>query len=174
MTLPMNKCIFLDRDGVLNKEIGRHIMKIEEFEIPEDVPSGLARLKDNGFKLIVVTNQSGIARGYYDEKLVDDCHDLLQQQCNNAIDHFYYAPLVDHISRSLMRKPDSLMLEKGLAKFNGAVQKCWMVGDKERDLAPGKKLGIKTVQLKALVDRSKLADYHATTFSEVVDIILNS
>ncbi|MFT6972381.1 MAG: D-glycero-D-manno-heptose 1,7-bisphosphate phosphatase [Roseivirga sp.] len=167
-----NKCIFMDRDGVLNQELGRHIMKLEEFVIPEDVPDGLKRLKSAGYKLVVVTNQSGIARGYYDEKLVDDCHNLLQAACDNAIDQFYYAPLVDSVSKSLMRKPDSLMFEKGIAKFDIDPNASWMIGDKERDLVPAKKLGIKRIQIMALVEESELAEYRVHTFTEAVDLIL--
>lgn len=162
----------MDRDGVLNQELGRHIMKLEEFVIPEDVPDGLKRLKSAGYKLVVVTNQSGIARGYYDEKLVDDCHDLLQVACDNAIDQFYYAPLVDSVSKSLMRKPDSLMFEKGIAKFDIDPNASWMIGDKERDLVPAKKLGIKRIQIMALVEESELAEYRVHTFTEAVDLIL--
>lgn len=169
-----SKCVFMDRDGVLNQEIGRHILKIEEFIIPEDVPNGIKRLKAAGYKLVVVTNQSGIARGYYDDQLVEDCHDQLQKVCEHAIDQFYYAPLVDSVSKSLMRKPDSLMFEKGIAKFNVDANASWMIGDKERDLVPAKKLGIKRIQIMALVEESELAEYRVHTFSEAVDLILNT
>lgn len=167
-----SKCVFMDRDGVLNEEIGRHILTIEEFIIPEDVPKGLKRLKEAGYRLVVVTNQSGIARGYYDDKLVDDCHQQLQKACDNAIDQFYYAPLVDSVSKSLMRKPDSLMFEKGIAKFNIDPNASWMIGDKERDLVPAKKLGIKRIQIMALVEESELAEHRVHTFTEAVDLIL--
>ena len=170
----MNKCVFLDRDGVLNVEIGRHIMNVDEFVIPDDVPEGLKRLKAAGFKLIVVTNQSGIARGYYDEKVVVDCHEILQSKCGHALDQLYFAPLIDHVSKSLMRKPDSLMLEKGLAKFVGDPAQSWMIGDKERDLIPAKKLGIKTMQIMALVPETDLADERVMTFKEAVDLILSN
>ncbi len=168
----MNKCVFLDRDGVLNVEIGRHIMKVDEFVIPEDVPVGLKRLKAAGYKLVVVTNQSGIARGYYDDQVVLDCHELLQKQCDHALDQLYYAPLIDHVSKSLMRKPDSLMLEKGMAKFNVDPSQSWMIGDKERDLIPAKKLGIHTMQIMAMVPETDIAEERVQTFTEAVDLIL--
>ena len=167
-----NKCIFMDRDGVLNQELGRHIMKLEEFVIPEDVPDGLRRLKSAGYKLVVVTNQSGIARGYYDEKVVEECHDQLQKACDHVIDQFYFAPLVDSVSKSLMRKPDSLMFEKGIAKFDIDTKQSWMIGDKERDLIPAKKLGIKRIQIMALVEESEIAEFRVNTFTEAVDLIL--
>jgi D-glycero-D-manno-heptose 1,7-bisphosphate phosphatase len=162
----------MDRDGVLNQEIGRHIMKLEEFIIPEDVPKGLKRLKEAGYKLVVVTNQSGIARGYYDESVVEECHAQLQNACDHVIDQFYFAPLVDSVSKSLMRKPDSLMFEKGIANFNIDPEASWMIGDKERDLIPAKKLGIKRIQIMALVEESEVAEYRINTFTEAVDLIL--
>ncbi len=167
------KCVFLDRDGVLNEEIGRHIMHVDEFVIPTDVPEGLKRLKAAGYRLVVVTNQSGIARGYYDEQVVVDCHEILQKASDNALDHLYYAPLVDHVSKSLMRKPDSLMLEKGMARFNIDPAQSWMIGDKERDLIPAKKLGIKAMQIMALVPETPLADVRVHSFSEAVEVILS-
>lgn len=166
------KCVFLDRDGVLNKEIGRHIMHVDEFVIPDDVPDGLKRLKAAGYRLVVVTNQSGISRGYYDEQVVTDCHEILQKACDHVLDHLYFAPLVDHISKSLMRKPDSLMLEKGMARFNVDPARSWMIGDKERDLVPAKKLGVKAMQIMALVPETELADERVYSFKAAVDVIL--
>ena len=148
-------------------------MNVDELVIPEDVPSGLKKLKAAGYKLVVVTNQSGIARGYYTEQEVLDCHEAMQKVSDNALDQLYYAPQVDHISRSLMRKPDSLMLEKGMAKFDVDPAQSWMIGDKERDLAPAKKLGIKTIQIMALVPETDLADERVYSFGEAVDLILS-
>lgn len=168
------KCVFLDRDGVLNKEIGRHVMKVEELVILEGVPEGLKRLKAAGYTLVVITNQSGIARGYYTEEVVTGCHELIQKTCDYALDYLYFAPLVDHISMSLMRKPDSLMLEKGMAKFNIDPAKSWMVGDKGSDLIPAKKLGIRTIQMMSMKPQSDVADERVHTFTEVVDLILKT
>jgi D-glycero-D-manno-heptose 1,7-bisphosphate phosphatase len=169
-----SKCVFMDRDGVLNQEIGRHIFTLEEFVIPSDVPEGLKRLKAAGYKLVVVTNQSGIARGYYDAQLVEDCHKILQDVTGGIIDKFYYAPLVPHVSESLMRKPDSLMMEKGLALMNGDPQQSWMVGDKGTDLKPALKLGMRRIQINSMYEASELAEFHVNTFTEIVDTILQS
>ena len=59
------KCVFLDRDGVLNRERGDYTYKLEDFEVLPGVPEALALLKENGFLLIVVTNQAGVAKGLY-------------------------------------------------------------------------------------------------------------
>src|SRR5688572_17454743 len=127
-------CVFLDRDGVLNAERGDYTYRTEDFEIINGVPEALNLLKENGYLLIVITNQAGIAKGLYTKEQVFACHDKLQHACGNIIDALYFAPLHPTVSESLSRKPDSLMLEKAIAKFNIDPEKSWLVGDKKRDL----------------------------------------
>lgn len=141
----MNKCVFLDRDGVLNKELGYQLTKIEEFQLNEGIKDALQKLKKEGFLLIIITNQSGIAKGNYDEQFVQKCYQIIQNEVEGAIDAMYFAPGHESVSKSLMRKPDSLMFEKAMAKFNIDAAQSWMIGDKERDLIPAKKLGIRTI-----------------------------
>lgn len=169
----MNKkpCVFLDRDGVLNEEIGRHVVKMEEFQIKEGVPEGLQRLKAAGYLLVVITNQSGIARGYYDEAFVWACYEQIQAVCKGVLDGQYFAPGLDKFGRSLMRKPDSLMFEKAIARFGIDVECSWMIGDKERDLIPARKLGLKTIQITQ-GEASAYADTKVDRFEEAVDRIL--
>ena len=169
----MDKCVFLDRDGVLNRELGRHVTKPEEFEVAVGVSGGLGRLKDAGYLLIVITNQSGIARGYYDEQFVLDCHQVLQESCGGIIDALYFAPGLDSISRSLLRKPDSLMFEKAIAKFHIDPAQSWMIGDKERDLIPAKRLGISTIH-QAVGEKSSFGDFLVKDFASAVDMVLNT
>ena len=164
-------CVFLDRDGVLNEEIGRHVIKPEEFKIKEGVPEGLKRLKSAGLLLVVITNQSGIARGYYDEAFVWHCYEQIQKACDSVLDGQYFAPGLDKFSRSLMRKPDSLMFEKAIARFGVDVAQSWMIGDKERDLIPARKLGICTMHLTN-DEMSGFADFKVDRFEQAVDRIL--
>ena len=138
-------CVFLDRDGVLNRERGEYTFRPEEFEILPGVPEALKLLKENGFLLIVITNQAGIAKVLYTKEHVLTCHEKLQQACGNLIDALYYAPLHPSVSESLSRKPDSLMLEKAMAKFNIAPKKSWLVGDKKRDLQAAAKVNVKSI-----------------------------
>lgn len=164
-------CIFLDRDGVLNEELGRHVVKAEEFVIKEGVPEGLKRLKEAGFLLVVITNQSGIARGYFKEDFVWECYERIQSACGGFLDAQYFAPGLDKVSRTLMRKPDSLMFEKAISRFEIDPAKSWMLGDKERDLIPARKLGIATIQV-AKSEKSDYADFLVEGFPEAVDRIL--
>ncbi|SMB97870.1 D-alpha,beta-D-heptose 1,7-bisphosphate phosphatase [Hymenobacter roseosalivarius DSM 11622] len=139
------KAIFLDRDGVLNKEIGEYVWRLEDFEILEGVPASLARLKVAGYHLIVVTNQAGIAKGLYTAAEVKACYAKLQAACDNALDALYFAPGHPTVSESLLRKPDSLMVEKGLARFQLDPAQCWIIGDRLRDLEAGARAGVRGI-----------------------------
>jgi len=143
--MPKQKCVFLDRDGVLNLERGDYTYKPEDFEVLPGVPETLALLKANGFLLIVVTNQGGIAKQLYKKEEVLACHNKLQASCNNLIDALYYAPSHPAYSESLFRKPDSLMLERAIAKYNIDPAASWMVGDSLRDLEAAEKVGVRSV-----------------------------
>ena len=141
----MNKCVFLDRDGVINRDNPDYIYRVCDFEILPGVIEGFKKLKENGFLLVVITNQSGITKGIYTYEDMKACHDHFQEASENLIDKFYFAPYHPSSTESLTRKPGSLMFEKAIAKFNIDVTKSWMLGDKIRDLQPAKKLGIKGI-----------------------------
>lgn len=140
----MDKAIFLDRDGVINKERGEYTYKVSDFEILIGVKDALAQFRRRGFLNIIITNQAGISRGLYSIEDMQACHTYLLQECKGLIDDIYYCPWHPDVSNSLMRKPDSVMLERALAKYNIGIEESWMVGDKERDVAAGKKTGLKT------------------------------
>ncbi|MBO9700518.1 MAG: HAD family hydrolase [Sporocytophaga sp.] len=139
------KCIFLDRDGVINVDKVDYTYTLEDFKIIPGVIEALKAFKKAGYLLVVITNQSGIAKGIYGHEDVKICHDFFQEKCGNLIDRYYYSPYHQTISESISRKPDSLMFEKAIAKFDIDIKSSWMIGDKNRDLVPAKKLGIKTV-----------------------------
>jgi len=143
----MRKCVFLDRDGVINEERGTYTFNTEDFKIIEGVPQGLGLLHDNDFLLIIVTNQAGITRGLFSENDMHRCHDIMMQETGHLIDDIYYSTYYPDYSNSLLRKPDSLMFEKAIAKYNIDPAVSWMVGNSERDLVPAIKLGIRTIYI---------------------------
>ena len=145
----MNKCVFLDRDGVLNVERGDYTYALGDFQIIEGVKEALVKLKEAGYLLIVITNQAGIAKGLYDKGAVLACHEKLQKEIGGLIDDLYYSPYHPISTESLGRKPGSLLFEKAIAKYNINPFESWMVGDRERDLVPAKKLGMQTVLVGA-------------------------
>jgi D-glycero-D-manno-heptose 1,7-bisphosphate phosphatase len=171
----MNKAIFLDRDGVLNKEIGEYVYNVADFVINDGVPEGLQLLHKAGFKLIVVTNQGGIGRGIYTRKDVLRLHDILQQACGGVLDQLYYSPYHKTVSKSLLSKPNSLMIEKGIAKYRIDVSQSWLIGDAERDMAAAKAVGVKTILLPTSKEhQSTLADYVCVDFTACVELIMKS
>ena len=171
----MNKCILLDRDGVLNVEKGDYVFRDEDFIIPEDVPSGLQALKNAGFKLVVVTNQGGISKGLFTKETVWRLHQKVQDSSGNAVDHLLYAPLHRNFTKSLASKPGSLMMERGLALTQSDPSQSWLIGDAERDLIAGKKVGVRTILIPTLKEQeSEFADAICPNFGDAVEYILSS
>lgn len=168
----MNRCVFLDRDGVLNKDNPLYTYKVEAFEILPGVLEAIQLLKSAGFRLIVVTNQSGIAQGIYSQQQMETCHQYFQQQSGNSIDHFYFCPYHPSVTESLARKPGTLMFEKAISRFSIDVAASWMVGDRGRDIIPARKLGIKTIQIGNEVEPDHQADYQVESLWEAAQLIL--
>jgi D-glycero-D-manno-heptose 1,7-bisphosphate phosphatase len=141
----MQKCVFLDRDGVINEERGTYTFRIDDFKIIPGVKEGLSLLHEEDYILIVVTNQAGITRGLFTEEDMHKCHDRMMLETGHLIDDIYYSSYHPDFSNSLLRKPDSLMFEKAIAKYNIDPDLSWMIGNSERDLVPAINLGIKTI-----------------------------
>ena len=165
-------CAFLDRDGVLNRDRVNYAYEIENFEVLKGVPAALRTLRDAGFRRIVITNQSGIAKGIYTRQHMQRCHDFLQMTTGHLIEKIYYAPHHPSVTESLTRKPGSLMLEKAIARFNADVAKSWMIGDAERDLIPAQKLGLQTIRV-ASAPVETIGQYTAPNLIEAVRIIIS-
>ena len=168
-----NRCVFLDRDGVLNADNPAYTYLVEEFKILPGVVEAVAKLKKAGFLLVVVTNQSGIAKSIYTQQQMEECHNFFQKSSADSIDHFYFSPYHRTITSSLLTKPGTLMFEKAIAKFNIDVSKSWMVGDRGRDIVPARLLGIKTIQIGDEVEPENLADYKTESLLEAAELILN-
>jgi len=144
-----SKCVFLDRDGVLNEERGEYTFKIDDFILIRGVIEALQLLKTHNYLLVMITNQAGISKGLYTKQDMKACHEKLQREVNYLIDGIYYAPLHPVVSNSLARKPDSLMLEKAIARFAIDPSRSWLVGDRIRDIEAGQKVGVKGILVGA-------------------------
>lgn len=167
------KCVLLDRDGVLNEEKGDYVYRDEDFIIPADVPEGLKALKAAGFALVVVTNQGGINKGLYTREAVLRLHEKIQQACDHCLDYLLFAPWHREFSLSLSSKPGSLMMERGLALTQSLPEQSWLIGDAERDMAGGKKAGVRTILIPTRKEtESPLADFVCPDFKTAAEIIL--
>lgn len=168
----MVKCVFLDRDGVLNKDNPNYTYRVSDFEILPGVLEAVEQLKAAGYLLIVITNQSGIAKKIYTQQQMEECHAYFQKMCNNRIDHFYFCPHHPTVTASIARKPGTLMFEKAIAKFDIDVTQSWMIGDRGRDIMPARQLGIRTIQLGNEINELEKADHQVENLKEGASIIL--
>jgi D-sedoheptulose 7-phosphate isomerase len=148
-----NKAVFLDRDGTLivNRHYGSDPDGIELFD---DVVEGLLELRAAGYKLVLVSNQSGVARGYFDEAAVARMHDRLQRMLNQhgaALDGMEYCPhhpegdTSPYAMECVCRKPAPGMLHRAARKHGVDLSASWMVGDIEADVEAGRRAGARTV-----------------------------
>lgn len=136
------KAIFLDRDGTLIKEVN-FLHRVEDLQFFTYTEESVNLLKENGFLVIVVTNQSGIGREIYGESAMHEIHDEIQKELENKIDDFYFCPHLPTDGCSC-RKPNLGMIESALQHFNIDLENSWMVGDKAIDIQTGFNAGIKT------------------------------
>jgi D-glycero-D-manno-heptose 1,7-bisphosphate phosphatase len=168
------KCVFLDRDGVLNEDDVNYSYRLSRFHVFPDVSESLYQLKMAGYRLVVVTNQSGIAQKIYTQRQMEICHIFLQDRCEHMIDHIYYSPYHPSVTASLARKPGTLMFEKAIAKFDIDVTLSWMIGDRGRDIIPARELGIKTIQIGDEIEKENRADFKVKNLAEAAELILKN
>lgn len=147
----MNKAVFLDRDGVINVERG-YTHRLEDFIILPDLIESLQEFLKRGYLLVVVSNQSGIAKNLYKQEEVEVLHDYLKgvlKQYNIQLSEIYYCVHHPDVSKCICRKPDSLFVEKALARFDIDATKSFFIGDKERDVEAAEKAGVKGILIEA-------------------------
>lgn len=137
---------FIDRDGTLIEEVN-FLSNVDYLRVFDNTSKALNLLKQRGFLVVVVTNQSGIGRKIYDEAAMHSIHRELQLQLPELIDAFYFCPhLPDEGCRC--RKPGLGMIEKACADFQIDLSNSWMIGDKKIDIGTGFNAGIKTALVK--------------------------
>ena len=146
----MKKAIFLDRDGVINLERKDYVKSIKEFQIRDDVPKAIAVLKQKGFLVIVITNQSAINRKLLTIEILDEIHNHLQKilrDNNTSIDYFYFCPHRPD-EKCECRKPNPGMLLKAAQEHNIEMNESFMIGDSLTDIQAAEKAGCKGMLLK--------------------------
>lgn len=144
----MNKAIFLDRDGVINRERGEYTWRIEDFEINEGLVDFLKVAISKGYLLIVISNQGGIQRGIYSMADVEKAHNYMKEKLKAEgveLTDIYICPHHDKTERCFCRKPQPIMLEKAIARFEVDKTKSIFFGDSKRDIEAGNLVGIKSV-----------------------------
>jgi D-glycero-D-manno-heptose 1,7-bisphosphate phosphatase len=187
----MDKIVYLDRDGTINKE-AVYLYRPENLVILQGVPEALRRLKEQGFHLVVVTNQAGVARGYYKEADVIALHEALNKQLSKEgaeIDYFFYCPhhpvhgIMEYKKDCHCRKPETGMFEMAEAFYSPDKAHSYMIGDKLLDTEAGNRYGVSSILVgtgygKDIFDSMSEAEksmefaYYAPSMKEAVDFIL--
>jgi len=141
------KAVFLDRDGVINDDTGHYyIYKPEDFRLNDGVIEGLKMLTDAGYKLIIVSNQGGVAKGIYTENDIRKVHEKLRDELTKhslKLDAIYYCPHHESVSECDCRKPKPGMILNAIKEFNINPQESYLIGDSGRDITAGKNAGLK-------------------------------
>ena len=166
------KALFLDRDGVINYDTG-YTYKREDLSLIEGIIPLCLAAQEKGYLLIVITNQSGIARGMYTVEQMHSFHQHLSTiliEKGIFIQAFYYCPHHPSLTGNcLCRKPGTLLFDKATAKFNLEASKCWMVGDRERDVQAGQEAGCKTILLSPPM--KSRADYQVEKLTDAISLL---
>lgn len=146
----MKKCVFLDRDGNINKEKGAFCEK-ERYEFEEGAKEAIKIFNDLGYMVVVVTNQSSVGRGFYTKKEIDNLHNYLIEEVRKSggrIDAIYYCPHNPEVSNCNCRKPKPRMFLEAKERFNINFKASIMVGDKRSDIDAGRNLGMRTILVR--------------------------
>lgn len=146
----MHSAVFIDRDGVINKDLGCYVSKPEDFEFIEGVIEAFKNLNQREFKLVVITNQGGIAKGEYTEQDLEAIHKKMVSLLENEgirLTGIYYCP---HHTKDKCdcRKPRTGLVERAVKEHGIDPKKSFFIGDKTTDIQAGKSMGCKTFLVK--------------------------
>ncbi len=154
----MSRYIFLDRDGTINVELPNYVQRREQFRFLTGSLEALRLLKENGFKVFVITNQSCIARKIVPEETVREINARMGKEGEDAggkIEKVYTCPHAPEVSDCECRKPKPGLYRQAAKEFGFDPAGAYSIGDDARDLKPGKSLGGTTI----LVKTGKSAEY---------------
>ena len=158
----MQKAIFLDRDGVINSDIGHYyIYRVEDFIINKGIISSLKRFQESGYKLFIISNQGGVAKGIYSCDDVDKVHAYLETKLKEKhvfLQEIYYCPHHDSVATCKCRKPSPYMINEAVEKYDIDIHKSYMIGDSKRDIEAANAAGVKGIKIEANEDISIYCD----------------
>ena len=178
----MKKALFLDRDDTIIRDPG-YLSRVEQIEFFPGVLPRIAALRKKGFAVFIVTNQSGIGRGYFSEERLEEIHTaLLDQMARQGalVDAINYCPLLPE-DASNRRKPKPTMIFELAKEFDIDLPQSYFVGDKAVDIIAGQSAGCKTVLIAHKrniteipgLESCPLPDYIALTPEEALLYVLN-
>ena len=142
------RCVFIDRDDTIAKDV-HYCDSPDRFHLFPGVPEQIKRLNDAGYLVIMITNQSGINRGFFSEETLKSIHDKMNMEIEAAgahLDAIYYCPHRPDENCGC-RKPKTGMGLKALSDFDIDVTNSYMVGDSDADMGFGEALGCRTIRV---------------------------
>ena len=168
---PLKAAVFLDRDGTISEEVG-YLNHISRFCMFPFAPAAIRKLNELGLLVFVITNQSGIARGYYPESLVHAVHDLMTIQLGDAgayLDGIYYCP---HTSSDACacRKPGPGMLDQASAEHGVDLTRSFVVGDRHSDVELAHRVGARSIMVRTGYGQGEIL-WHASKWTLKPDFI---
>lgn len=184
MTRRTHRAVFMDRDGTINREVG-HVDRIEKLELLPGAAAAIRRLNEHGLKVIVVTNQSGVARGYFSERFVKALHRRFETALESQgarLDGIYYCP--HHPDAACgCRKPAPGLLMKAAKDLGIDLQRSYVIGDKHGDVETARRAGTKSILVltgyagqepgRDPAGQEERPDYVARDLPDAVDWILD-
>ena len=179
-----NKAVFLDRDGVVNVDNG-YVSHCDDFEFIEGVIEACQQIKAKGYQLVIITNQSGIGRGYYTEDqfmTLTEWMDWSLADKGVDLDGVYYCPhhpehgIGEYKQACQCRKPQPGMILSAKEHLSLDLSQCYLVGDKISDIEAGKNAGITTNILvrsgKEITEQGEqLADHVVNTLADMIQLL---
>ena len=184
--------VFLDRDGTINEQMG-YINQLSRFQLLPGVGQAINRLNQAGWPVVVVSNQSGVARGYFPADLVEKVHGYMVEllaRDGARLDGVYYCPhhpraeLDSYRKECNCRKPRTGLFEQAASDLNLDLAKSYVIGDRSSDLKAGRNIGATSILVLTGYGRGELEfvlphkdvtpDFVADTLNDAVDYILNA
>lgn len=175
----MRKAVFIDRDGVINQDLGKYITNPKEFVFIPGVIKALKKLNKSEFKIIIITNQGGVGKGLYTEKDVEEIHkkmNSLLERDGIRLDGVYYCP--HHPNDGCdCRKPNLGLVNDAIEEHKIDPKNSFFIGDKTSDIKAGSDIGCKTFLVKTgYAGHDRLfdvkPDFIVEDFAEAVEKIL--
>ncbi|MBA7668790.1 D-glycero-beta-D-manno-heptose-1,7-bisphosphate 7-phosphatase [subsurface metagenome] len=185
-----NRAVFLDRDGTINEEVS-YLKDLKDLKILPEAPGAIKLLNEHSFKVVVITNQSGVARGYLTEEKLEEIHEEMRRQLSEKgaqLDAIYYCPhhptqgKGKYRKNCWCRKPNPGMLERAASELELDLGRCYVVGDKLIDLQAGLRVDCKTVLVltgygkkysNEKIEAKINIDYVAKTLKDAAEWITN-
>jgi len=182
----MERAVFLDRDGTIIEDVG-YIDGCDKVKFLLGSGEAIRLLNETGFRVIVITNQAGVARGYFTEETVKEINEYVQESLAKQeafIDMIYYCPhhvegiIEEYRKECSCRKPNPGMIEKAVREFDIDLKNSFLIGDKISDIEAGRRAGCKTILLAGedppdnYKEDTVISDYVASDLHQAVEWLM--